>query len=54
VAQVAHLNEVPWGAVRITSDAADESFDVNEVLGFGLVTASDLFARIVRAFLAED
>jgi nucleoside phosphorylase len=54
VAQVAHLNEVPWGAVRITSDAADESFDVKEVLGFGLETASDLFARIVRAFLAED
>jgi adenosylhomocysteine nucleosidase len=53
VAQVAHLNEVPWGAVRITSDAADESFDVKEVLGFGLETASDLFARIVRAFLAE-
>jgi adenosylhomocysteine nucleosidase len=54
VAQVAHLNEVPWGAVRITSVAADESFDVKEVLGFGLETASDLFARIVRAFLAED
>lgn len=53
VAQVAHLNGVPWGAVRITSDAADESFDVKEVLGFGLETASDLLARIVRAFLAE-
>jgi len=54
VAQVAHLNGIPWGAVRITSDAADESFDVKEVLGFGLETASDLLARIVRAFLAED
>jgi adenosylhomocysteine nucleosidase len=54
VAQVAHLNGIPWGAVRITSDAADESFDVKEVLGFGLETASDMLARIVRAFLAQD
>jgi adenosylhomocysteine nucleosidase len=53
IAQVAHANGVPWGAVRITSDAADESFDLDQVLGFGASTASDLFDRIVRAFLAE-
>jgi adenosylhomocysteine nucleosidase len=53
VAQVAHANGIPWGAVRITSDAADESFDMKEVLGFGAGTASDLFDRIVRAFRAE-
>jgi adenosylhomocysteine nucleosidase len=54
VAQVAHLNGIPWGAVRITSDAADESFDMNEVLSFGMGTASDLFDRIVRAFLTGE
>jgi adenosylhomocysteine nucleosidase len=53
VAQVAHLNGVPWGAVRITSDAADESFDMKAVLGFGADMASDVLARIVHAFLAE-
>jgi len=54
VAQVAYVNGIPWGAVRITSDAADESFEVTEVLGFGIGTASDLFARIVRTFLRDD
>jgi adenosylhomocysteine nucleosidase len=53
VAQVAYLNEIPWGAVRITSDAADESFDAKEVLGFGTSSAAGLFDRIVRAYLAE-
>ncbi len=53
VAQVAHANGIPWGAVRVTSDAADESFDIKKVFGFGTGTASDLFARIVHAFLAE-
>ena len=52
VAQVAYLNAIPWGAVRITSDAADESFDMNEVLGFGAGSAAGLFDRIVRSFLA--
>jgi adenosylhomocysteine nucleosidase len=47
VAQVAHVNGLPWGGVRITSDSADESFDMNEVLRFGAHTASELFARIV-------
>lgn len=51
VAQVAHQNGIPWAALRITSDAADESFNLEEVLGFGIETAADLFDRIVRNFL---
>jgi len=54
VAQVAHVNGVPWGAVRITSDAADESFEMNEVMAFGSGTAADLFDQIVREFLRSS
>jgi hypothetical protein len=35
----------------MTSDAADESFDLEEVVGFGINTAADLFDRVLRAFL---
>lgn len=48
MAQVAWQNDVPWGALRITSDAADESFDLRDVLGFGAHTAGQLFERIMR------
>ncbi len=51
IAQVAHQNGIPWAALRITSDAADENFNLKEVLGFGVDTAADLFDQIVRAFL---
>jgi adenosylhomocysteine nucleosidase len=51
IAQVAHQNGVPWAALRIISDAADENFNLQEVLGFGIDTAADLFDQIVRAFL---
>ena len=51
VAQVAHQNSTPWAALRITSDAADENFNLHEVLGFGIDTAADLFDQIVLAFL---
>jgi adenosylhomocysteine nucleosidase len=51
IAQVAHQNGIPWAALRITSDAADENFNLEEVLGFGVDTAADLFGQIVRAFL---
>ena len=54
VAQVAHQNGVPWGSLRITSDSADESFKLEDVLGFGRGTAADLFDRIIRAFLAGE
>jgi adenosylhomocysteine nucleosidase len=51
IAQVAHQNGIPWAALRITSDAADENFNLKEVLGFGVDTAADLFDQIIRAFL---
>jgi len=51
VAQVAHQNGIPWAALRMISDAADENFDLGEVLGFGVDTAADLFDQVVRAFL---
>lgn len=54
VAQVAHANRVPWGAVRIISDAADEDFNLDAVLGFGASTAADLFARIMTAFVKRE
>ncbi len=47
IAQVAHQNGLPWGAVRVTSDAADETFDLEDVINFGVKTAGELFARIV-------
>lgn len=53
IAQVARQNGVPWAALRITSDSADESFNLEEVVGFGVNTAAELFDRVVRAFLKE-
>jgi adenosylhomocysteine nucleosidase len=53
VAQVAHQNRVPWSAIRITSDAADETFDLRGVLGFGVSTAADLFERIIQSVADE-
>lgn len=47
VAQVAHQNGVPWSGLRITSDSADETFNLQGVLGFGLSTAADLFETII-------
>lgn len=53
IAQVARQNGVPWAALRMTSDAADESFNIEEVIGFGLNTAADLFDQVVLALLKE-
>jgi adenosylhomocysteine nucleosidase len=53
VAQVAYQNGIPWAALRMTSDAADESFKLDEVLGFGIDTAASLFERVVRALLKD-
>ncbi len=47
VAQVALANGVPWGAVRITSDSADESFNLKEVLGFGAGPAAELLEKVL-------
>ncbi len=51
VAQVAHQNRVPWGGLRITSDSADESFDLVEVIAFGAHTAGELLERTVVRML---
>lgn len=51
LAQVARQNSIPWAALRMISDAADENFNLGEVLGFGTDSAADLFDQIVRAFV---
>jgi adenosylhomocysteine nucleosidase len=53
VAQVAHQNRVPWSALRVTSDSADETFDLKGVMGFGVETAANLFESIIQAVLDE-
>jgi adenosylhomocysteine nucleosidase len=53
IAQVAIQNGIPWAALRMTSDAADETFNLDDVIGFGLNTAADLFDRIVLALLKD-
>jgi len=53
IAQVAHQNGLPWGAVRVTSDSADETFDMEDVINFGVKTAGELFARIMRDVAPE-
>lgn len=49
LAQVASRNGLPWAALRLTSDAADETFQLDDVLDFGARTAGELFERIIRA-----
>lgn len=53
VAQVAYQGSVAWSALRVTSDAADETFDLRGVMGFGQSTAADLFERIIREVVDE-
>ena len=53
IAQVARQNSLPWAALRMTSDSADENFNLDEVLGFGINTAADLFDQVVQAFLRD-
>jgi adenosylhomocysteine nucleosidase len=53
VAQVAHQNSVPWSALRVTSDSADETFDLRGMLGFGVSTAAELFERIIQSVADE-
>lgn len=48
VAQVAHQNGLPWAAVRVTSDSADETFNLEEVIDFGVSSASELFAQVIQ------
>ena len=53
IAQVAHQNGVPWAGLRITSDSADESFDLDEVITFGARTAGELFESAILGMLEE-
>jgi adenosylhomocysteine nucleosidase len=53
VAQVAAQNGVPWSALRVTSDSADETFDLRGVIGFGVSTAANLFESIIQAVVDE-
>ena len=53
IAQVAHQNGVPWSGLRVTSDSADETFDLKGVLGFGVETAANLFEGIIHAVADE-
>jgi len=47
VAQVAFQNGVPWGAIRLVSDDADEMFDADEVIEYSRETASHMIAAIL-------
>ena len=53
VGQVAHLNGLPWSALRVISDSADETFDLRGVVGFGVTTASGLFEKIIQSVVDE-
>jgi adenosylhomocysteine nucleosidase len=51
IAQVAHQNHIPWAGLRITSDAADEDFVLEDVITFGAGTAAESFEKVIRATL---
>src|SRR2546423_937600 len=53
LAQVAQQNGVPWTALRVISDSADESFDLRKVMGLGVSTAAKLFEVIIQT-VADD
>lgn len=53
VAQTAHQNGVPWTALRVISDSADETFDLRKVIGLGVSTAAKLFESIIQT-VAND
>jgi adenosylhomocysteine nucleosidase len=53
IAQVAYQNGVPWSALRVTSDSADETFDLKGVIGFGADTAANLFESIIHAVVDD-
>jgi adenosylhomocysteine nucleosidase len=53
VAQVAYQNGLPWSALRVLSDSADETFDLRGVIGFGVSTAANLFESIIQSVHTE-
>jgi adenosylhomocysteine nucleosidase len=54
IAQVADQNSLPWCGLRMTSDAADETFDLDQVMSFGIETAATRFDEIIRALLRSS
>jgi adenosylhomocysteine nucleosidase len=54
IAQVADQNSLRWCGLRMTSDAADETFDLDQVLAFGVETAAARFDQIIRALLRSS
>jgi nucleoside phosphorylase len=38
---------VPWGAVRVVSDDANEQLDTDDVIAYGREVASDVIATIL-------
>jgi adenosylhomocysteine nucleosidase len=54
IAQVADRNSLPWCGLRMTSDAADETFDLDQVIHFGIKTAAEQFDQIIRALLRSS
>ena len=53
LAQVAHHNGVPWTALRVISDTADETFDLRRVMGLGVSTAAKLFESIIQTVVSD-
>jgi len=53
IAQVAHQNGVPWSGLRVMSDSADETFDLEGVMGFGVDTAANLFESIIQSVVDD-
>lgn len=53
IAQVAHQNGMSWGGLRVTSDSADESFELEKVISFGAGTAGELLAKVVIRALED-
>ena len=52
-AQVAHQNGLPWTALRVISDSADDSFDLRRVMGLGVSTAAQLFESIIQTVAGD-
>lgn len=52
-AQVARQNGVPWTALRVISDSADENFDLRKVIGLGVSTAAKLFESIIQTVATD-
>ena len=53
LAQVARQNGVPWTALRVISDSADETFDLRRVIGLGVSTAAKLFESIIQTVVND-